>query len=466
MAMLEHNSARKAVIREQVMASQEAWASKTNPAPSDPAMIHAWLDWHTYSGDTAVLTIVHKATARLLADWKNPSVYPAQGNPELLDLLFDLVQLSGLPIYKEGLVHLASVPLDGTPLQQVYPYLMAWAMTGQQQYKKEVDRLMDQIQEGIQPGGAWSSYASASRGMNGHYPYQVDDQLLLLKIYNRLLTLTGLTSYADQAERLALNALAGFTHPDHEGWTCTREVNTPTDPDGQIQTSYILGEAPGDASCLTTLLAVHPELAKHAWLQDSQGLVQPYFIPGEFNTRIHDRPVRITATSEFPGDHRMDYIVQTDSLHAFRIKIRKPDWVKAITIDQPYRLEANYIVMEGPWSGFDEVHLVFIPSVGSHRTPQGERWFSFGPLVLTHPLLSTDTLIGSSLERRLISHAREDTGYELGPTEKAKRAFGSDAADLRFSLEARNPVTGQTESIRMAPLARTTNRQTTFPSIR
>lgn len=465
-ALMEHNSARKTVIRQQVENSQQAWISQTNPTPADPAMIHAWLDWYTYSGDTAVLRIVHQATTRLLSDWETPSVYPAQGNPELLDLLFDLVQISGLPFYKEALVHLATVPIDGTPLQQVYPYLMAWAMTGQHQYKKEVDRLMDEISDGIQPGGIWSPSIAASSVEDKHSPCPPADQHLLLTIYHRLLVLTGRAEYADRAEQLALNGLAGFAHPEHPVWSLMCQVNTPADPDGSLRTTYTSGASPEEAACLSHLVAVHPEIARHAWLQDSFGLVQPFFIPGEFNTRIHDRPVRITATSEFPGDHRVHYIVQTDSLHAFRIKIRKPAWVKAITIDQPYRLESDYIVMEGPWTGFDEIDLVYVPSVTSHRTPQGERWFSFGPLVLTHPIPSTDTWTGSAPETTLISQAAEATGYQLDPSAKAKRAFGSNAGDLRFSVEARNQSTGESASIRLTPMARTTNRQTTFPFIR
>lgn len=465
-ALMEHNSTRKDIIHQQVKASQNAWMSSSSDWPADPSMIHAWLDWAVYARDTSMIRTVHQSTANLLARWQDPAVYPPQGNPELLDLLFDLVQVSDRPSYREMLVHLATVPVEGTPLQQLYPKLMAWSMTGQHHYRQDVDRLMDGINDGIQPGGIWSPSTAASSVGDEHSPCPPADQLLLLNIYHRLLVLTGRAEYADQAEQLALNGLAGFAHPEHPVWSRLCQVNTPADPDGSLRTTYTSGASPEEVACLSHLVAVHPELARHAWLQDSFGLVQPFFIPGEFNTRIHDRPVRITATSEFPGDHRVHYIVQTDSLHTFRIKIRKPDWVKAITIDQPYRLEADFIVMEGPWTGFDEIDLVYVPSVTSHRTPKGERWFTFGPLVLTHPIPSTDTWTGSEPETTLISQAAEATGYQLDPSAKARRAFGSNAGDLRFSVEARNRSTGEPISIRLAPIARTTNRQTTFPFIR
>ncbi len=440
-------------------------------------LLSGLLKWSIHTGDRQLLQSIQSAiqnTSLHLPATLDDPIDPLTSGLTLVDVLFELYHLTGQTIHQDlidTLLHRAQIQprssirefatLKGPDRAPAPFYYSAprWltagaALTNDPRMRQDLAYGMEQISRHQLPSGAIANPSLKDKAQQYHF----EEVRAILETYVFLLQASGDPVYAEAIERLYLNAVPGMFADHHDGLVCPQAEDHTAEP--ARASDHAISHSTTQ-SCEAGIGHIHPTYMESLWFQDGQGFVNSCFAPCELNSRWGSRYVRIQEMMDFPGDYRVRINIQTDSACTFMVKVRKPKWARAITINQPYTLVGDFIHIEKEWSGFDEISLVFAPGVSNYRTATGRRWYTFGPLVLASKRPSPQEQSSASSSGLALPEY-----YTVKPADKPKRAHGSHAEDLRFSLLARRSDNQQEETIRLVPIGQTTTRQSTFPEYR
>lgn len=444
--------------------------------------LQALLTWHDHAPDPALLLFVERTVqdAYLHFPYRQQAVpdpaHPAMiSSLAMIDVLANLYARTGKMIYQEftrdllhaailhpGSVLSAFIRADGLEdgVGPVHCATLRWlaksrSMTSDIVYLDAFQRGLVLIREHTGPAGALHGSLS-----NDNFTSTQE----LLHTCASLLTFTADLKYAEWIENLILNTFPVSLLPHSDGlFKYIEEEET----QGFLeQITFTSVSAPEASPVLANWTHVYPDFIRSLWCKDNQGLICAAFAPCELETSWGNRQVRIQEILDYPGDYQLRLNVQTDSACTFMVKIRKPEWARAITINQPYTIVGDFIHVEKEWRDFEEISIVFAPGISSHRTNEGHRWFRFGPLVLAHPIPAEEILPAGASPGMRKFKAEPAFSYSINSTAKPARPHASDPGDHRFSFSARRSDNNQEETIRMVPLRNTLFRQTTFPEFK
>lgn len=449
-------------------------------------VLHSLLNWYAFTQDPDVLRAIERAVQQIyihhpLRDQDDPDLNDSNAPSgtsglALCDILFELYHLTGQQVNKDLLILMVRSVLSQkasssnptkdlsdsqySAFQNATPRWLAaaWSLTLDPLLKDQLDEQLSSIKSRILPSGA----TSLETGLSTRSDYHLAALEELHSTYTFLLGLTSDPAFSESVEQLFMNAFSGMRLPEPSAITCLQMDENGIYPNG---VDYFTSADSTGLACITAAGRVTPDYIQSLWYQDELGFVSPLFAPSEMNARYNGRQIRIQEITDFPGDHRIRYMVQTDSACTFRLKIRRPKWARAITINQPYTMAGDFLLIEKEWTGFDEVEIVFVPGISNNRTAQGARWYTFGPLVLVRPIPNVESGLppGTGIVPGIL-HFKNNAPltYSVVSTTKPTRTFAADPEDLRFSLKAQRSDTGIEETIRLVPMGSAVLRQTIF----
>lgn len=438
----------------------------------------ALLTWYDHTQDASLLKCVEQAAQEAYSHFPyrqmvkpDPAHQALTNGLTMIDVLANLYFITGQVVYKEFIIDLLHAARyhpgsilsefdDPSGLEQItseHCATLRWlaiarSMTSEPYYQDVFQKGLAVIQDHTGPTGALLEPRSIKNFISTQE---------LLNTWSALLMITGDPKYAEWIENLTLNTFASNQLPDGKGLFQYTVDDDKLPPQEQRYFTSIKGSE--TSPVLASWTHIYPDHIRSLWFKDDQGFICASFAPCEMQSTWGNRHVRIQESLGYPGDYQLRLNVQTDSICTFMVKVRKPKWARAITVNQPYSIVGDFIYIEIEWSGFDEINIVFVPGISSHRTKDGERWFSFGPLVLAHPVPAIEILKEGEVAEVRRFKSDSNVRYRIKSTDKPKRPHGSDSGDLRFSFPALRSDNNEEETIRMVPIRNTILSQTTFP---
>ncbi len=279
---------------------------------------------------------------------------------------------------------------------------------------------------------------------------------------------TGNLTYADDAEKIFLNAAQGAKHPVNgspcylktdNSYEMTGRKNGNSDPDStQVRYKYSFVHQDAAVCCSPNAGRITPYYIQNMWMKDQNGLTAVLFGASLLNTRIEGKKVSIRQETAFPADHKIAFIVKTDKPVDFTLSVRKPAWAKNFTCNMPLQEKNGRLSVRKQWAGEETVILEFIPGIEKHEF-KGETYFSFGPQVLALPI--------DGVEIPSVTYAGRFQDLKYKPVRKILYEYKNEPVSrvdgqLKFNVRLLNPETGQREEKYLIPVGETILRQVTF----
>lgn len=471
---------------------------------SKTTLYRGLLAWYEYTKDRPVLTAVEKAVQDVMTHYpvnaSHPfhSIQPNVGGLShglmFTDVLERMYQLTGKKAYldyalfccKEFSNEMLNEDgqyyklMDSTKLLQghgvhTYEHLRsvaaAYYASGNPALKIALQRYLQKIAQmtvasGGPVGDEWIGGRKADATKRGYEYCSLQE---LMHSYIDLFVKSGDPAYGEKVERLFFNAGLGARHPDESCMAYLKSDNSYAmtgglngDTSVKTQTRYKYSPVHQDAAvcCSPNAGRIIPYYVQSMWLKDQQGLVASLLGPCELNTTWKGNKISIKENTEYPYAYSIAFEIKAD--HApFQLKIRKPSWATHFTVNNAYKMQGDFIVIEKEWTGTQTVMVDFTPSVETKHDNNGEVYFTYGPLVLAHPI------DGVAKETRTYAlngfHDLHYTPKELviyqykdePPTQVNKNK-------LLFTTRLINSSTKQVEQVILEPMNRTILRQVTF----
>ncbi|MHB8902785.1 MAG: beta-L-arabinofuranosidase domain-containing protein [Thermoguttaceae bacterium] len=376
-----------------------------------------------------------------------------------------------------------------------------------------------------QPQGLYG----ADEGLHGDAPDRGSELCSAVEMMfslEKMLEITGDTSFADRLERVAFNALPTQCLDDHRGRQYFQQTN-------QVQCTFgnhdffndeqdrlVYGLLQGYPCCTCNLHQGWPKFTQHLWMASAdRGLAALVYAPSRVTAKVADgTEVTITEATGYPFFETVSLTIQAPGPVEFPLHLRIPGWCSAASLKingepQPGKLAAGSIhVVRRQWKPGDRVDLALpMPLVAStwyHRSKVIER----GPLVFALDIQETwtetpgkrpDGLAADAMHRGYFEcRPASPWNYALseGAVSKPADHFTAKTADavplnpwtrqsVPVSLEGRAvrlpywtlvrnsaanpplspvepPQAGPPETIRLIPYGATTLRITEFPWVR
>ncbi len=374
---------------------------------------------------------------------------------------------------------------------------VAYFATGDPQLKKALDIYLRRIDSVTNPSGGpvgdeWIGGRKADASETG---YEYCSTHELLDSYSLLMQKTGKPDYADKIERLFFNAAQGARHPDESSiaylksdnsWYMTGTLNDTVPVKQQTRYKYSPVHQDVAVCCVPNAGRISPYFVRSMWMRDRDGLVACLYGPsvvrtrlgdvetvrlGDFKTerprdreteRPRDQEIVIEEETNYPHDFKIRFKITVEKPERFTLKFRKPDWSRGFTINHPYGEKNGYISVRRIWQSGDEVILEFKPDIQIRSDLNQEKYFTYGPLVLAHPVEGQSV----SMKEYPLPGFRDLHVTSLSPVtytfypDPAIRVL--DREQLLFEANLVSGTTGLPEPVLLVPMGRTVLRQVTF----
>lgn len=488
---------------------------------SKTTLLRGLLAWYEYSHDSAVLLAVERATDNLMkgypSDTSRPfySIHPNVGGLShglvFTDVLEELYRLTGKEAYREYIVFLYKnfsteilnedaqyAKLMDTAYQlkghgvHTYEHIRAVAAaayaSGNPLLCNAVDQYLLKVSREINPSGGpvGDEWIGGRQADPTHTGYEYCSLQELLNSYTDLLAKTGIKEWGDDAERLFFNAAQGSRDPDY---SCIAYLKTDNsyymtgsqngDSTQHHQTRYSYSPVHQDAAvcCVPNAGRIAPYYVASMWMSLTQGLVATLLGPSVLHTVFKGDSICITENTNYPYGGRVEFVIDKTAPGPWTLSIRKPDWavrlglrINGVLVDDA---RDGYYVIQRVWKKGDRISLELDPKMKLAHDSKGETYFTYGPLVLAHPIASTYTITKnyplqgfhdySYVPDSLIRYV-----YKSGPFGRAEdiqegaRDDGTMEGLPRLHALMTDPVSGRQEQVNLVPMGKTILRQVTF----
>ncbi|MFH0760249.1 MAG: beta-L-arabinofuranosidase domain-containing protein [Bacteroidota bacterium] len=349
----------------------------------------------------------------------------------------------------------------------------AFYATGDPELKRALDIYLRRIDSVTTPSGGpagdeWISGRKADASSTGYEYCSIHE---LLDSYALLMQKTGKSMFGDQIERLFFNAAQGARHPEESSiaylksdnsYSMTGPLNDTVPVKNQTRFKYSPVHQDVAVCCIPNAGRIAPYYVRSMWMRDNEGLVATLYGPATLRTEVHGRSVTIVEETTYPYDFNIRFKLTLDRPGKFMIKLRKPSWIQGFTINAEYREKNNYIRIRKAWKTGDEIILRFSPGISVNQDVKNENYFTYGPLVLAHPIDGKSITVKEfPLPGFRDLHVKPVTcsKYRYDPAGKIRI---KDQQGLVFEAVLINEKTGEPETVELVPMGRTILRQVTF----
>ncbi|MBS1558933.1 MAG: glycoside hydrolase family 127 protein [Bacteroidetes bacterium] len=466
------------------------------------SLLRGLLAWYEYTGDKNVLIAIERAVQNVMNNYpatashpfysKQPNVGGTSHGLVITDVLESLYRITKKDIYRDYCLFLYkdfseqtlnedaqylklindTLPLKGHSVH-TYEHLRsiaaAYMASGNPLLKKAIDSFLKKINKettasGAAVGDEWIRGIRADATQRGYEYCSLQE---LMHSYLSLMVKFGDQSMADQAEKIFFNAAQGARHPEKSciaylksdnSYAMTGGLNGDDHDKKQTRYSYSPVHQEAAVCCVPNAGRIAPYYVQHMWLKNNRTIVAALLGPSTVTTPIGNDTITIKEETNYPFGNLIRFEVTANSKLAF--KIRKPDWVSKFLLTENYREENGFIIIEKKWSGTQIIELKFNPEVVVREDINHEKYFTYGALVLAHPI--------EALEERGKSFPIAGFyNYKYSPKEKTEYLFANekvltDPVQLKFKTLVINPRTKQKDTIELVPMKETILRQITF----
>ncbi|MBD3582489.1 beta-L-arabinofuranosidase domain-containing protein [Flavobacterium selenitireducens] len=466
------------------------------------SLLRGLLAWYDYSKDEKVLHSVKRAVDNTMNGFpinashpfysKNANVGGLSHGLTFTDVLEDLYRLTknqkyldyALFLYKDFSENKLNEDAQYAKLMDenlmlnghgvhTYEHLrslaVAYNASGNPELLKARERFENKIKlettaSGGPVGDEWIGSRKADATNRGYEYCSLQE---LMHSYESLLAKTGKSGYADKVEKLFFNAAQGARHPEQSCIAYLKSDNSYEmtgglngDKSDAKQTRYRYSPVHKEAAvcCVPNAGRIAPYFVQHMWLKDKNSLVAALLGPSEVTTKIGNIEVSVVEKTAYPFEDRIEFQVTANG--KFDLKIRKPEWLKRFDCNLSYKEENGYLIFSRKWSGTESVILTLHPTVETRQDLNDEFYFSYGALVLAHPIKGIPQVTKTYALREFsdVNYTAENpVVYQFGKPSKPV-ALG----DSKFATSLVDPQTGNEEKVVLQPMARTILRQVTF----
>jgi len=355
--------------------------------------------------------------------------------------------------------------------EHLRPLTVAAFSTHDPKYEEALGIYLKRIQQattvtGGPIGDEWIGGRKADATNTGYEYCSIHE---LLDSYAGLLQKTGDHRFADKIETLFFNAAQGARDPDHSciaylktdnSYVMTGPLNGGTNGDLK-QTRYKYSPAHKDAAvcCVPNAARITPYYVQNMWMKQGDSvLVAALLGPSFVQTEIRGTAVAIHMDTRYPYDLGFSFKITQHKPSGFTLKIRKPDWATAVTLDQPYTEEEGFIVIRKLFKKNEQIRLKWIARVAEQQDGKGAHYFSYGPLVYAHPIPAVPAT------GKVYTSPFKD--YLYTPRMKKEYTYvvdnGAAYSNGTLQIKAREKNSNTTERITLIPIGRTVLRQAAF----
>ena len=464
------------------------------------------LGWYDYSRDPEVLHAVVRAVDNLMQGYPQGASHPFRsGNPRagglthglaITDVLESLFRITGDPRYAEYLLFcyqdFSAEPLDedaqltrlldeAAPLRghgaHTYEHLRSVAAAYQVSGDARIGEALGDFLRKIgrcttASGGPVGDEFIDGRGEDATTRgYEYCSLQELNHGYASLLLKTGRSGYGDAAERLFFNAAQGARHPHGEGVAYLKSDNSyamtgplNADPSQPSQTRYKYSPTHRDAAvcCVPNAGRIGPYFVQSMWMKDGDALVASLLGPCVVATDIAGRAVRIVEETDYPFGNVLHFTIEGADC-GLTLKVRRPGWARHLEASAPFTERDGFLDFTlAPGSGNRVLTVRFRPELLRQTDLNGEIFFSYGALVLCHPLPSLESVAKTypTAGFRDLHYTPVDLQTYLYPEGAVVRPVSEQPG--HFEAELVNASTRRKEWVRLEPMSGTILRQTSF----
>ena len=287
--------------------------------------------------------------------------------------------------------------------------------------------------------------------------------------YTDLFIKSGKSKYGDDAEKLFFNAAQGSRDPQESciaylksdnSYYMTGGLNGDTSVKNQTRYSYSPVHQEAAVCCVPNAGRIAPYYIQNMWVKNGNNMVAALLGPCTVNTILNGKKISIKEKTNYPYDYTIDFEILADNA-TFGLRIRKPSWVKKFTVSGNFTEEDGFIIINKKWNRKTIIKIQFFPEVKVAQDINGENYFTYGALLLAHPIVSiADTIKTFSLPGfyNLKYSPKDLVIYKYSQ----KAVTQTDKEKLLFKTFLISPVTKQEEEVTLKPMGQTVLRQVTF----
>ncbi len=486
----------------------ELWAKTT--------LLRGLLAWYEYTQKSEVLNAIKKAVADVMANYPDggsspfKSAKPSAGGVThglvFTDVLDRLYQITGDKTYLNYALFLyrdfsanflnedgqyAKIVDTAYKLKEhgvhTYEHLrsltMAWYASGNPALKSALDIYLRRIQECTTPTGGpiGDEWIGGKLADATHTGYEYCSLHELMDGYCNLLQKTGEVKFGDKIENLFFNAAQGARHPDQSciaycktdnSYSMTGAKFGEPNADGK-QTRFKYSPAHQDVAvcCVPNAGRISPCFVKSMWMKDSDGLIASLLGPNQVQTMVKGVKVSIFEETDYPFDNAVRFQVSVDHPIDFVLKIRRPAWVKKISLNCGYTERDGFIIIDKTWQGKETIQLALHHEIEIKQDRNQEYYYTYGALVFSLPIKSREIVSKvfpvdgfKDLQYVPVNLERYQYYHDNKPEIEFSHSAGSEKMrqDITLKTTLVNASTGLTERVLLRPVGETILRQTTF----
>ncbi|HEY5405641.1 MAG TPA: beta-L-arabinofuranosidase domain-containing protein [Ginsengibacter sp.] len=478
----------------------ELWAKTT--------LLRGLLAWYEYTKDKKVLTAIERAVQNVMDNYPESksrpfySIKPDDGGLThglvFTDVLENLYRITKIEKYRDYCLFLykdfstevlnedaqykklvdPDYKLKGHGVH-TYEHLRAVAAayyaSGNQLLGNALNGFLNKIEKtttvtGGPVGDEWIGGRKADETNTG---YEYCSMQELMNSDEDLFLKTGEAKFGDATEKLFFNAAQGSRDP---GQSCIAYLKTDNsyymtgglngDTSNKKQTRYSYSPVHQDAAvcCVPNAGRITPYYIQNMWMKDKRGLIASLLGPCEVTTEMDGSKIHILESTSYPYNYSIEFKIEINKPTSFDIKIRKPSWADKFSVSEKWIEENGFIIIHKTWKNKDKVIVQFFPHPEVKKDLNNEYYFTYGALVLAHPIEVTESITRNyplkgfhDFQYRPVSLVVYKCADDNKPVITIKNKY-----QLEFTSSMFNPVSQKIETIQLMPMGKTILRQVSF----
>ena len=234
---------------------------------------------------------------------------------------------------------------------------------------------------------------------------------------------TGVTGYADMAERIIFNAAQGAREQDGRAaaYLCSDNLfKAATEMGGSWDFSS--AHYTSAVCCIPNSTRFMPYHTNRLWLKTqsdgTKGLCAAFYGPSVLKTEINGKSITIEQKTQYPFEENIEFIFTMNEPNEFPLKLRIPGWAKSTRImlngnEIKAEPRGGHITVARKWNNGDRLLLSFTASIELAYAPDKSAAVIRGPLVYALPIEY----------RKIITHEYRVPGFydaDYFPAENAR----------------------------------------------
>ncbi len=315
-------------------------------------------------------------------------------------------------------------------------------------------------------GDEWIAGRTADATKTGYEYCSLQE---LLDSYTVLLQKNGNSKIADEIETIFYNAAQGSRNPQHSciaylktdnSFEMLGTKNGEIEPDRK-QTRYKYSAVHQDVAvcCSPNAGRISPYFLQSSWFKEGENmLVAALLMPNILETSLNNLKLKIENKTNYPFENQFIFKIRLENPTAFKLKIKKPAWVKSIKTNEKFCVEDEYIVIERYFLKEDKIELEFTADVLVKEDLNHEKYFTYGALIFAWPIASDEQ------KGREYAPGFDDLMY--APKVATRYGFikqhQAKFKDGKIIVNLKNLATQKIEKVELIPFGKTILRQVSF----